>query len=400
MPTFTFTAKDEVGNVFSSTLEGPDKTSVREDLRRMRYEVKSLKLVREPGEAAKRCKVKKNDVIVFTRQLATMCGAGVAFFNALGLIAEETQNLKMREIIKDLQTQIGGGCSMRDACARHPDIFSEFFIGMIESAETGGKLNSVLDQVADHLEKQAELKQKIIQAFAYPVIVVVLCILVVSFLVLFIVPVFADAYKKLGVALPGPTQALIGMSNFMRDYWWALFGGLAAVVIFWIKFRKTEKAAQMMGRLKEKAPIFGPLNRKIAVCRFLKNFAIMMGSGIPIQQSVTIAEGIAKSPVIDRAAALIKDGVNAGKSLLEPLRESGAFPPMVTGMAAAGESSGAMPEMFAKSAEYLEKDIERSLKKMLVKLEPIMTVGLAAIVGFILLAVYLPMFDVMKTVRH
>lgn len=400
MPTYTFTAKDEVGNVFSSTLEGPDKKSVRDDLRRMRYEIKSLKVVREPGQAAKRSKVRKSDVIVFTRQLATMCGAGVAFFNALCLIGEETQNLRMREVIKDLQAQIGGGTSMRDACARHPDIFSEFFIGMIESAETGGKLNTVLDQVADHLEKQEELKQKVVQAFAYPVIVVVLCCLVVTFLVLFIVPVFADAYRKLGVTLPGPTQALIGLSHFMRDYWWALLGGLVAITVFWIKFRKTETAARALGRLKERAPLFGPLNRKIAVCRFLKNFAIMMGSGIPIQQSVTIAEGIAKSPVISTAAAMIRDGVNAGKSLLEPLRESGVFPPMVTGMAAAGESSGAMPEMFAKSAEYLEKDIERSLKKMLVKLEPVLTVGLAAMVGFILLAVYLPMFDVMKTVRH
>lgn len=399
MPTFTFTARDETGNSFSSTLEGPDKKTVRDDLRRMRYEVKCLKQVRGAGERAKNGKIHRSDVIVFTRQLATMCGAGVAFFQALGLLAEETQNLKMREVIKDVQTQIGAGASLRDACARHPEVFSEFFLGMIESAETGGTLNQVLDQVADHLERQEELKQKIVQAFAYPVIVVVLCCLVVTFLVLFIVPVFADAYKKLGVELPGPTQTLIGLSNFMRDYWWGLLAGIAAAAFFWIRFRRTEAAMRTIGVLKEKTPVFGPLNRKIAVCRFLKNFAIMLNSGIPVQQSVTIAEGIAKSPVISTAAAMIRDGVNAGKSILEPLRESGVFPPMVTGMAAAGESSGAMPEMFARSAEYLEKDVERSLKKMLVKLEPVLTVGLAAVVGFILLAVYLPMFDVMKTAR-
>jgi len=221
----------------------------------------------------------------------------------------------------------------------------------------------------------------------------------VTFLVTFIVPVFAEAYDKLKIPLPAPTQVLIGASHFVREYWWALLAVLFVVVFTWTRIRKTEAVSRMFGNLKVNAPLIGPLNRKIAVCRFLKNFGIMLGSGIPIQQSISIAEGIAKSPVINTAAATIQEAVNAGKSLLEPLRQCGVFPPMVIGMAAAGESSGAMPEMLAKSAEYIEKDIERSLKKLLTKLEPLITVALAAIVGFILLAVYLPMFDVMKTSR-
>jgi type IV pilus assembly protein PilC len=226
----------------------------------------------------------------------------------------------------------------------------------------------------------------------------VLCTIVVTFLVTFVVPVFETAYRQIGVSLPLPTIVLMSISDFIRTNWWALGGGLLGLAVSWKWLRRIESVRRLRDAVKMNAPLLGKLNRKIALTRFLRNFAVMTRCGVPLVKSIDVAEGIAGSYLISIAADAIRSAVNSGEAISKSMREFNIFPPMVVGMAAAGEESGAMPEMMEKSAEYLERDIDRNIKKLLVKIEPALTVGLAAIVGFILIAVYLPMFDVMKTV--
>lgn len=396
MPKYTFTAKDESGNTFTSSMEAPNKKSLRQDLKKMQYRVTSVTEEREGTAVQLPRSVRRSDIIIFTRQLATMVETGVSLVAALDLVTEETANPKMKEVALDLRSQVSRGVSLHEACSRHPKVFSEFYLGMIESSESGTSLNVVLQRVADILEKQDDTRRKVVQAFAYPTVVVVLCCLVVTYLVIFIVPVFATTYQKLGVSLPAPTKAIVGISDFVRDFWWAILGGIAVAAIAWSRIRALNSAAAWAENVRMKVPLIGPLQRKLAVSRFLRNFAVMLRSGVPIKQSLAIADSIARCQVVSTTVSDIQEAVNGGRSILDPMRQSKIFPPMVIGMAAAGEASGTMPEMFEKSADYMDADIDRAMKKLLVKLEPLITVTLAAFVGFILMAVYLPIFDVMK----
>jgi type IV pilus assembly protein PilC len=267
---------------------------------------------------------------------------------------------------------------------------------MLESSESGSDISSILERLVITLEKQRQLRQKVATAFAYPIVVIILCAIVVTILVAFIVPVFATAYGKLGVQLPGLTQGMVYASTILREFWpYILFAagvGTAGVLVL----RKTETFRHVVGVMWLRAPILGSLTRMIAVSRFLRNFSSMLNSGVPIQKSLEIAEQIAVNPLITSVTNDIQEAIRAGESILGPMRSSGVFPPMVLGMAAAGETSGTMPEMLEKCADHLDEDIDTTIKRLLIKLEPAITVGLAVIVGFILMAVYLPIFDIMK----
>jgi type IV pilus assembly protein PilC len=326
-----------------------------------------------------------------------MCGSGISVFKSLDVIENETENARLRDIIQDVKGRIQRGTSLREAFGRHPNVFTPFFLGMLEGSETGGSLDIVLERVAAHLEKQEDLRQKVVTAFAYPIVVMVLCCLVVTFLVTFVVPVFESAYAQIGVSLPLPTVALMTVSEFIRSHWWALAGAVIALGLVMTKGRRIAPIKRLFDTIKMNAPLVGKLNRKIALTRFLRNFAVMTRCGVPLTKSIDVAEGIACSYLVSSAANAIRTAVQSGEPISKSMRAFNIFPPMVVGMAAAGEESGSMPEMMEKSADYLDRDIDRSIKRLLVKIEPGLTVALAAVVGFILIAVYLPMFDVMKT---
>jgi len=399
MPEYTYTAKDGAGNVFTGTYEAPSKGTVREDLRKMQYHPLSIVEKTKPFLSKWRKSVRRGDLIIFAHQFAGMHNAGLSLVRVLEVLQEEAQSSGLKEIVRDMREQIEGGLTLRDAFARHPEVFSDFFLGMIEAGETGGMLDATLERVTTYLEKQEELRQKVISAFAYPLVVSVLCALVVSFLVIFIVPVFASAYGKFGLSLPGPTLALIAISNFARAYWWAVIGALVALGLTWRKIRRTTVVDRAIDTIKMKAPLFGALNRRIAVTRFVRTLADMLGNGVPLLRSLTVAEGVSRSQLIKTAAHDIRAAAAEGASVTEPLRSHSVFPAMVIQMAAAGEESGTLPDMLSKSADFLDRDIDRLVKRLIVNLEPLLTVAVAAVIGLILMAVYLPIFDIMKLGR-
>jgi len=399
MPTYAYTARDGAGNVSTGTYEAPSKGAVREDLRKMQCHTLSVVERARPVLGKWRKGVRISDLVVFAHQFAGMYGAGLSLPAVLGILQEEARNPRLKEVLRDMREQVQGGSTLHDACAGHPEVFSSFVLGMIEAGETGGILDRVLERVATHLEKQQEMRQKIVSALAYPCVVSLLCCVVVSFLVIFIVPVFASAYAQFGVPLPGPTLALVTVSDFARAYWWAVIGGAVGLRLAWPAIRRAPVVDRAIDGLKMSAPLFGPLNRRIAVTRFVRTLADMLGSGVSLLRSVRVAEGVAGSHLISGAAHTIQASAAAGASLTEPMRSHGVFPSMVVQMAAAGEESGTLPEMLSKSADFLERDIDRVVKRLIVYLEPLLTVAVAVVVGFILLAVYLPMFDVMKLAK-
>jgi len=222
----------------------------------------------------------------------------------------------MKSIIRDLQNQITQGSSLREAFGKHPDVFSPFFLGMIEGSESSGTLDIVLERIATQLEKQEALRRKVRGAFTYPLVVVALCFLVVTFIIIFIVPVFASAYEKLGLELPGPTLALVSISHYVRDYWWAMIGVLAAGWYAWYLVRSAPQVKAALNGLKMNAPLVGTLNRKVALCRFIRNFATMTRVGVPLIKSIQISEAVAESYLISKAALAIESSVKAGGSIL------------------------------------------------------------------------------------
>ena len=399
MPTYTYTARDSAGNVLTGDYEGPDKGTVRADLRKMQYA--PLSVVEKTGGILSKWQrhVRRSDLLIFAHQFSGMYGAGLSLMTVLRILQDEAHSAPLKEVLRDMREQIEGGSTLRDAFGRHPEVFSDFLLGMIEAGETGGVLGTALERLAFHLQKQEELKQKVISAFAYPIVVSVLCCLVVSFLVIFIVPVFASAYAKFGVSLPGPTVALVAASDFARGYWWAVLGGLTALGLTWRKIRRTTVVDRTFDTIKMRAPLFGALNRKVAVTRFVRTLADMLGSGVSLLRSVTVAEGVAGSRLIGTAAHAIRASVEAGGAVTEPMRSHSVFPAMVIQMAAAGEESGTLPDMLRKSAAFLDRDIDRIVARLIVKLEPLLTAGVAVVVGLILMAVYLPIFDIMKLGR-
>ena len=401
MHTYTYVARDDAGNVFTGTIEGPSKETVRENLRKMQYHPTHIAEDRSSLLGRWRSGVRRSDLSFFARQLATMYHAGFSLAKALAVIEEETERAGLREIVGGLREQIEGGSSLREALGRYPKVFSEFFVSMVEAGEAGGALDVVLERLTDHLEKQAELRHKVVSAFIYPVLVIVLGCIVTAFLVTVVVPVFAMAYAKMraGARLPAPTLALIAISNFARSYGWAVLAGLAALGLAWPKVRRVRAVERALDATKMNAPLFGPLNRKVAVSRFVRTLAVMSGNGVPLLQSLRVAERVGRSRPVSAAAEAIQASVTAGGSVSEPMRSHPVFPPMVVHMAATGEASGTMPELLEKTADYLDRDIDRVIKRLIVLLEPLVTVGLAVGVGFILLALYLPMFDMLKLAK-
>jgi len=401
MPTYTYVAEDDAGAVFTGTIDGQSKAAVREDLRKMQYHATHLAEEKPSSLNRWQGRVRRGDVCLFARELAVMYRTGFPLAKALSVIGEQTESAGLRKVVEGVQAQIEAGSSLHVALGRYPRVFSEFFLSMIEAGEAGGALDVLLERLADHLEKQAELKHKVVSAFAYPTVVVILGCLVTAFLVTVVVPVFATAYAKIraGARLPAPTLALIAISNFARSYGWAVLAGLAAAGLAWPKLRRMPAVARVLDAIKMTAPLFGALNRKIAVSRFVRTLAVMWGNGVPLLHSLLIAERVAGSRLTAAAAEAIRASVSAGGPVSTPMRSHPVFPPMVVHMAATGEASGTVPEMLEKSADFLDRDIDRIIKRLIVLLEPLVTVGLAVGVGFILLALYLPMFDMLKLAK-
>jgi len=336
------------------------------------------------------------DLVIFARQFAVMMEAGIPLITVLKALEKQTENLFLKKVINEIRIDIESGISLSESMEKHPKVFSDFFISMVKAGETAGALNKVLERMAGHLEKQSDLKRTVSGAFAYPTIVGVLALLTGGFLVVVIVPVFKSVYERLNVELPLPTLILIGISNFARGYWWViLIAGAGVVFLFkWIGASSSFK--MYIDKFKINMPIFGKLLRKVTAARFIQTLADMMASGVPLLESLRTAERVASNKVVSNIAQAMVGNVQAGGLISEPLQNQDIFSAAITQMIASGEESGRLSFMLEKSADGLDRDVDDTVKRLVVKIEPLMTFFMAVFVGFIAVAIYLPIFDVIK----
>lgn len=398
MAVFEYIAKDAGGNKFSGVYTDIETVKeLRQELSKLGYAL--VKAHRGKKAAGKRTSINKAEVVAFAFEFAGMYSAGLSIIRCLETFELQTENLAFKEVVADVRQQVETGLTLREAFEKYSDIFSNFFLGMVEAGEAGGKLGETLLMAAQYLEKQSELKSKIKAAFAYPITVGVMCILIVSALVIFVVPVFQKLYSQLHVTLPGPTLFLIFLSEAARRYWWIIIPSVVLIPFFAGYFSKIPAVKARLDTMKLRLPIFGKLNRMIVASRFTRTLAMMLSAGVGIVEALDLSKQVVNNYAVDKMTVDLQEKIMTGSSLAEPMSQYDIFPPMLYQLAGAGEEAGVLPEMLQKGVDFLDKKIERSIDSMLVRIEPILSVGLGLIVGSILLGVYLPMFDYMGHIK-
>ena len=398
MAVFEYIAKDQTGSTFTGSYEDISSVAVlRKELAKMDY--KLVKASRKKEGVEKRKKIKKSQVVTFIYKFAGMCSAGISITRSLETIEEQTEDQAFKYVISDIKRNIEAGSSLKQAFEKHKGIFSDFLIGMVEAGETGGRLSETLELSAEYLEKQLDLKRKIMSAFAYPVVVSAACIVIVTCLLIFVIPVFSKIYKQLHIELPGPTQALVMISVLIRQWWWAILPVSIAAVFALKQLLKNPQLRVKWDRFKLNMPIFAKLNRMVVVSRFIRTFALLSSSGVSLIKSLEIASLVADNSEVSRITKDLQRSIEAGNTVAYSLKKHKLFGSMITQLADSGEQAGILAEMLNKGVKFMDKDIDRTINALLVKLEPAMTVIMGTIVGFILLGVYLPMFDYMSKVK-
>lgn len=395
MAVYEYTAKDETGREFFGTYYDVDSVAVlRDELSKTGYALVSAQ--RAKGLAGRRKRIKRQEVVAFAYKFAGMYSAGLSVMSCLETLEEQAENYAFKRVIADIRQSVETGSNLKRAFERHAGIFSDFFLGMIEAGETSGKLSTSLGMSAEYLEKQAELRQKVKSAFLYPIVVGIVCVVVVICLLVFIVPIFSKLYERMHVSLPAPTQVLVVLSYLVGKWWWALLIVAVAAVLMLRRWKENPRVKAKWDTFKLKMPIFAKLNRMVVVSQFTRTFAMLASVGVPLIEALEVASQVAHNYKVTQIAKELQQALRAGNPVAASFKAYDIFPPMVIQLAAAGEQAGVLPEMLNKGADVLDRDIDRTVNSLLVKLEPAMTLIMGAIVGLILMGVYLPMFDYMR----
>ncbi|MHC5076622.1 MAG: type II secretion system F family protein [Planctomycetota bacterium] len=398
MPNYDYIAIDTFGNKYTGSYNDIESVCLlRDELAKMGDTL--VKAKRWKSRASKWHKIKQSEVVNFTYRLAGMTSAGISLIKSLETLEEQTTNESFRTVIIDIKEKIATGSSLTDAFSQHRKIFSDFYIGMLEAASSGGNLSQILQRCAEYLEKRGDLKHKLKSSFSYPVFVGLTCIIVVSALITFVVPVFSKLYSQMNVPLPGPTQALVFMSNGIKSYWWVILSCIILMILFLKVFSKSFQIKKKWDRFILFMPLFSRLNRMIIASHFIRTIGMLVATGVSIIKAIDVANRVVHNTRVSEICEQIKHSIASGNQLAHSMHKYEIFPPMIVQLTATGEQSGTLSDMLNKGADFLDKDIERSLKALLLKVEPAMTVIMGLIVGFILLSVYLPMFDYMRHLK-
>jgi len=398
MAVFEYTARDTNGNRFTGIYRDVDSVSMlKEELSKMGDTL--IKAKRKKNRAKKQAKIKQVDVITFTYKFAGMCSAGLPILRCLETLEEQTENSSFKHILLEVKENVETGLTLHDAFARHKNIFPEFFLGMVAAGESGGKLSQTLEISADYLENQADIRRKIQAAFTYPIVVGVMCIIIVSSLIMFVIPVFSKLYTQLHMVLPGPTQTLVTISYMAKKWGWLILIIIAVMVFLFNKLLKRPFLRTRWDAFKLNMPGFSKLNRMIVVSKFIRTFAMLISAGVSLSDALTVANQVTGNAKVSQIADTLQRSIEAGNPVAGSLKNHDIFPPMIVQLAASGEESGALSDMLNKGVDIIDKDVERTINSLLVKLEPAMTVFMGTLIGFILMAVYLPMFDYMGNIK-
>ena len=401
MPVFIWEGTTRKNEVKKGEMEAVDELAVRGLLRRQGF--KSIEIKTKPKDLSEylpflKGKVKEKEVVVFCRIFSTMINAGLPLIQCLDLLGQQEQNKTFKKVIKAIKEDVEGGASLTEALRKYPEIFDDLFVNLIAAGEAGGILDVILGRLSNYMEKAMKLKAKVKGAMTYPAAVLVISVGVVSLLLLKVIPVFKKMFEGMGGELPGPTQFLVNASEFAQSYWWILAGILVAIYIVFDRFRRTEKGAWMIDSMILKAPIFGSLLKKVAVAKFSRTLSTMMSSGVPILEGLSIVSKTSGNLVVEAALVKTRQSISEGRTIAEPLSETGIFPPMVVQMISVGEATGALDSMLSKIADFYDDEVDAAVEALTSLLEPVMMVFLGGIVGGMIVAMYLPIFKLASVV--
>jgi type IV pilus assembly protein PilC len=403
--TFEYSVRDRAGKIVNGSLDAESPEAVARKLTSMGFapirisEKSSGGLNKEltiPGFGAK---VKLKDLAVFSRQFATMISSGLSLLRALSILEQQSENKELARVIGEVRVDVETGRSLSASLAQHPDIFPPLMINMIRAGEIGGFLDDVLLQIAENYEAEVRLRGKVKAAMTYPVVVFVLAIVSVLIMLTFVVPVFVTMFEDFDGELPTPTKVLVFLSSMMKFFIPISVIGGAVFLTLYRKHKREERVRSVVDPLKLKLPVFGQLFLKIALARFARNLGTMMRSGVPILQSLDIVAETTGNIVLERAIRDVQDSVRQGESLTKPLENHPVFPPMVVQMMAVGEDTGALDTMLAKIAEFYDQEVEATTDALTALIEPLMIAFLGGIIGAMIVALYMPIFKIMDTVK-
>jgi type IV pilus assembly protein PilC len=403
--TYAFKALDLQGSPQRGELDADDKQAVASQLRQRGLIVVDIE--ERAGSAdvgdllARFKKVKSQELTVMTRQLSTMISSGMSMLRAFYVLEDQAENDKLREALTQIRHDVEAGISLSEALARHPDIFNELYVSMVAAGESGGILEETLKRVADQLEKDDSLRRQIKSAMTYPILIGSFALLVLIALVAFLVPVFEKVFKDFGGELPVMTQFTVTLSHLITGRWYLLILGVVALVYAFRKWKASDRGREQWDRFKLKIPWrIGEVVQKIALARFSRTYSAMISAGVPMLEAIDITGRTSGNRVVERAMENVYDSVKGGGSISGPMRaEPSAFPLMVTQMVAVGEETGALDSMLSKIADFYEDEVAAALKMLTSILEPLMIVVVGAIVGFIVISMYLPLFEVYDQIR-
>jgi type IV pilus assembly protein PilC len=395
MPVFTFSGKSEAGEKVSGERAAPNKQALAAQLRKERI---TAGAIREKGKefvmpTFGSGRVKTKEIAVFFRQFSVMIDAGLPLVQCLEILAANQENQAFQKTLTGVRTTVEGGSTLANAMRQYPKVFDDLSTNMIEAGETGGILDIILQRLAQYVEKAVKLKSSVKSALIYPVSVISLAGLVVGALLKWVVPIFSNLFAGLGVALPLPTRVVMGLSAFVGQFWWFFIIGIVAMFFAVKQIRKNPKGRYYLDFAMLKLPVIGILLRKIAVARFTRTLGTLITSGVPILEGLTITARTSGNAVLEEALMKVRKAIEEGRTIVDPLRECGVFPTMVTQMIGVGEATGAMDAMLQKIADFYEDEVDTATKDMLAMLEPILIAFLGVAVGGIVISLYMPLFS-------
>ncbi|MEK7871478.1 MAG: type II secretion system F family protein [Nitrospirota bacterium] len=401
MATFVWTGRTRQGSLQKGEVVAKNREEVVGLLRKQNILVTSIQQKsRElklpiPGFGGK---VTDKDIVVFTRQFATMIDAGLPLVQCLEILSTQTENKILAKAVADLRMDVEAGSTYADALKKHPKVFDDLYVKMVAAGEAGGILDTILSRLAKHIEKAMKLKKQIKAAMVYPITIMGVAVLVIAVLMIWVIPIFAKMFTDFGGTLPMPTQFVIDASNFMKSYAIFMVIGFGAITFAFKRFYKTENGRRIVDRFLLRLPVFGDLIRKAGVAKFTRTLGTLISSGIPILEGMAIVAGTSGNKIIEEALLTARQFISEGKTVADPLAKAKVFPPMVVQMIAIGEATGALDTMLGKIADFYDDEVDAAVTALTAMLEPMLMIFLGVIIGFIVIAMYLPMFKLAGTI--
>jgi type IV pilus assembly protein PilC len=397
MATFAYVGRSKSGAVKKGELVAKSRDEAVDQLRKQSVVVTSLeeKGSKEGFKLSFGSGMTEKDLVIFTRQFGTMINAGLPLIQCLEILSTQSENAALRKAVGEIKGAVEGGSTFSDALRRHPKIFDDLYCNMVNAGEVGGLLDTILARLSKHIEKTMKLKSQIKSAMVYPAAIIGIATVVITVLMIWVIPVFEKMFKEMSngkIALPGPTQLVIDMSNFVQSYWYIIVGGIVGVIFAFKKYYATPQGRLMVDKTVLKLPVFGDLIRKASVAKFTRTLGTLITSGVPLLEALSICAKTAGNKVIENVLMDARVSISGGKTISEPLAKSEAFPKMVTHMISVGESTGALDNMLGKIADFYEDEVDAAVTNLTALLEPMMMVFLGITVGFIVVAMYLPIF--------